>query len=148
MFSNRISWNIGIKANINFWIDKWVDGQILASMFLRLYLLSEQKEEVIGGMGKWEEDKWVWELRWRRRLFEWQNVIILRLYSWLEGVHLHKDVLDSWSWKCCTMGSYTMKSTYSLLTQLGEVDIPQISFQLYGVFLIPIKWLSSFDSFP
>ena len=40
------------------WIDEWVEGASLTIKFPRLFLISEQREEVIGKMGFWREDKW------------------------------------------------------------------------------------------
>lgn len=68
------------------WIDEWVEGASLTIKFPRLFLISEQREEVIGKMGFWREDKWCWNLRWRRSPFEWESELIIQLNIFLSSV--------------------------------------------------------------
>nr|KYP41993.1 hypothetical protein KK1_036609 [Cajanus cajan] len=42
-------------------------------LFPRLHLNSEQQYKCIADMGSWHDDKWVWDLKWRRRWFTWEE---------------------------------------------------------------------------
>lgn len=79
-FDRGMKWNIGVGDKTRFWVDSWVDGNCLANLFPRLYLISEQKFEVVGKMGSWRDERWCWEIWWRRELFEWKREAFL---SWL-----------------------------------------------------------------
>lgn len=57
----------------------WVDGNCLANLFPRFYLISEQKLEAVGKLGCWRDERWCWELRCRREPFEWEREMLLQL---------------------------------------------------------------------
>jgi len=49
-------WKIDVGDKLKFWEDVWVDGESLTNLFPRLFLISDQKKEVVGKMGNWWED--------------------------------------------------------------------------------------------
>lgn len=49
-FDLGIKWKVGVGDKIRFWINKWVEGDSLANLFPRLFLILELREEVDGKM--------------------------------------------------------------------------------------------------
>jgi hypothetical protein len=52
-----------------FWLDCWVGEEPLSLTFPRLFKVSLQSDLNIKEMGVWENDNWVWQLKWRRFFF-------------------------------------------------------------------------------
>lgn len=67
----------------------WVNGNSLANLFPRLYLISEQKEELIEVMGCW------------RGPFEWESGLIQQVKALVETILVNKDESDYWKWSRC-----------------------------------------------
>jgi hypothetical protein len=72
-FTNVIAKKIGNGNSTSFWNEVWIGNQSLRHMFPRLFGISMQKDEVIGRMGRVEDDMWHWEFQWRRNLFVWEE---------------------------------------------------------------------------
>lgn len=71
---------------------------------------------VLGGMGRWRNDVWLWQITWRREGFEWEKELIQQLLHLFDTFRIHKVIADSWLWKASPCGSYTSKSAYLLLS--------------------------------
>ena len=59
--------------SVRFWHDRWCDVGILKRAFPRLYSLSLQKNFRVSHLGEWREGSWVWNLLWRRHLYDWER---------------------------------------------------------------------------
>ena len=64
---------IGNGNFVRFWHDRWCDVGILKRAFPRLYSLSLQKNLRVSHLGEWREGSWVWNLLWRRHLYDWER---------------------------------------------------------------------------
>jgi hypothetical protein len=53
----------------------------------------------------------VWNLSWRRRLFQWEEECVSQLLASLENVSLTSED-DCWGWKLEVDGVFSVKSTY------------------------------------
>lgn len=135
-----------MRDKIRFWEDSWVNGKSLESLFPRLFLMSDQKEEVVRGMmGSWVEDRWRWSLRWRRVPFEWESELIFQVNLLLSNVQVHKDYSDSWLWLESTWSTYSSNSAYQ--ARFAEEDAHELSSTLAEVWKLKIpllKWLFAF----
>lgn len=60
----------GIKTR--FWSDKWIGDLAWKEKFLRLFLVSLQKEDVIANMDFLDGMFWQWNFTWSRNLFQWE----------------------------------------------------------------------------
>lgn len=88
-FEENTVWKIGRGDKCRFWKDVWVNGNSLANLFPRLYLISEQKEELIEVMGCW------------RGPFEWESGLIQQVKALVETILVNKDESDYWKWSRC-----------------------------------------------
>jgi len=106
-FSNGATRVIGNGRSTQFWHDLWCGPTLLRDRFPRLFQLSFQVDGRVGDLGAWEGNVWVWDLRWRRLLFNDLLVVVTR--------HPGVDREDAWSWTLSKDGCYTVKSAYSFL---------------------------------
>jgi hypothetical protein len=88
---------LGNGNHTRFWSDIWIDGTLLSVKFPRLFSLSLQKEAKISDLVVLEEDSRVWNFRWRRRLFHWEEECVSELLDCLGNVTF-QDQDDSWRW--------------------------------------------------
>ena len=122
--SRKYVGEVGMGDKTRFWIDAWVKGNCLANFFLRLFLILEQKENLVGGDGVWKEDSWSWEFKWRREMFEWERKLTLRLTNLLQNEQVHRANLDVWIWLDSPLGVYSTNSAYiSRFCEEGQEEL-------------------------
>ncbi|KAL5173351.1 hypothetical protein HKD37_16G045913 [Glycine soja] len=61
-FDKDSEWKLDDGGKMKFWVDDWVNGQNLASLFHRLFLLSDNKDASVRHMGRWCNDVRLWEI--------------------------------------------------------------------------------------
>ncbi|GLT44934.1 hypothetical protein SLA2020_188070 [Shorea laevis] len=59
-------WELGDGKQVGFWREIWVGDKLLRDLCPRLYELAVKKEGLVSEMGEWEEDRWRWNMEWRR----------------------------------------------------------------------------------
>jgi hypothetical protein len=59
---------------------------------------------------------------WRRRLFEWEKVLLLELLEEINTVNLRRGEVDNWGCKPENGADFTVKSTYKIVAKLTEPD--------------------------
>ena len=77
---------VGNGTSVRFWHDHWCEVGVLSRIFPRLYAISLQKNSFISQMGNWSDDVWVWNLRWRRILYERENEAVATLKHQIEQI--------------------------------------------------------------
>lgn len=117
---------VGKGTSILFWFDRWCDNGPLQRLFPRLFSLSTQKVCLIAQMGQWQGNVWVWQLSWRRILFDWEQAEVLRLQAILEVNQPTRDRDDWVSWRHTDVGSFPVKS---IVEKLYESFTPILSKQ-------------------
>jgi hypothetical protein len=107
---------VGNDGGTRFWLDKWIGGGTLAQSFPRLYSISCQKDDLISQMGRWINEEWVWNLKWRRHLFVWEEEFCSNLLNILGSVILtYQD--DLWKCEIGDDGVYSVKDGYWFLSE-------------------------------
>lgn len=48
-------------------------------------------------MGKWEENKWVWNFKWRQQWFQWELTLMENLIDVVGGVNVMGENDDEWA---------------------------------------------------
>ncbi|GAU51648.1 hypothetical protein TSUD_414700 [Trifolium subterraneum] len=99
-----------------FWKDPWLDDCSLARSFGRLFDLAENKLTTVHDMYEagWGVGGEAW--KWRRRLYAWEEDLVLECITRLSNVVLQVDARDAWVWKLHPSQSYSVKSTYLFFT--------------------------------
>nr|KYP62270.1 Putative ribonuclease H protein At1g65750 family [Cajanus cajan] len=108
-------------------MDKWIGDQPLMESFPRLYLNSEQQDGTLEKMGRWIDNKWHWELKWRRawigrESYQWET-----LQTLLQGQSLRHGQTDTWKWLYDTQGSYFVKSAYEAIQAITTIQSNNVS---------------------
>jgi hypothetical protein len=107
---------VGNGGGTRFWLDKWVSGGTLALTFPRLYSISCQKDDLISQVGGRTNDGWVWNLRWRRQLFLWEEELCTNLLNTIGSANLTSQD-DVWNCEIGSDGVYSVKEGYDFLSQ-------------------------------
>lgn len=82
--------------NTNFWEHKWIRaGQTLKSKYQRLFTVSTQQHSLVKEVGEWDATHWIWQLNWRRNLFDWEKLQLENLMQDINFVPLEKGRKDS-----------------------------------------------------
>jgi hypothetical protein len=119
---DSISRKVGNGENTNFWCDKWIGDLPLCEIFPRLFSLSSQKGAYISEVGEMEGSIWVWNLTWRRRLFQWEEGVLVQLLALVEG-WCPSGTPNKWWWKLTLDGVFSVKSSVeSISSHLVEVE--------------------------
>ncbi|GKV49692.1 hypothetical protein SLEP1_g56430 [Rubroshorea leprosula] len=114
---------VGEGKKVRFWWDLWAGDEVLANKYPRLFLLLTGKHNSISKMGCWQDGNWTWALRWRHKLFTWEENQLQDLMTIIEAINLQQGKIDEWTWIYDKKGLYIAKSGYLLLKQhLGNVD--------------------------
>jgi hypothetical protein len=107
---------VGDGRDTLFWVDPWLDECPLIRSFGRLYDLAENKLATVSEMFElgWGVGGEAW--KWRRRLFAWEEGLVLECVERVSSCILQVGMVDRWVWKLHTSQCYTVKSAYSFLT--------------------------------
>jgi hypothetical protein len=97
-------------------MDKWVGDSLLCESFPRLFSISTQKEAMVDELVVIDGDVMSWNLSWRRRLFVWEDEILLRLLGVLDSARFSNNA-DSWRWVLAPDGCFTVKTAYESLAR-------------------------------
>ncbi|GAB4836870.1 hypothetical protein Ancab_001784 [Ancistrocladus abbreviatus] len=63
--------------------DPWLEFSSVKARFSRLYLLASDHKAVISVLGAWMDNRWIWNLTWKRELreakkrWEWDLLLLL-----------------------------------------------------------------------
>ncbi|KAK2435218.1 hypothetical protein QL285_020294 [Trifolium repens] len=109
--------NIGDGRDTLFWHYNWCVGSPLAELFPRLFSISLQVDANIKEMGVWSSGVWIWQLKWRRPFFVWEEEVYRDFLLLLEVVPISRDK-PSWSYRLDTGGLFSVKSNYVFLAPL------------------------------
>ena len=88
-----LSGKLGIGKTLVFGRMLGVGEESLNHVFARMFLNSEQKHEVVGDLGAWENEIWKWKFSWRRPWFDWERDRVIEFERLLEGVECHDPLL-------------------------------------------------------
>ncbi|KAK2655359.1 hypothetical protein Ddye_008411 [Dipteronia dyeriana] len=118
---------------MRFWEDiKW-DNISLKSAFLRIFALASNKEGVINEFGSWIDSNWVWGVKVRRRLFDWEldqwNGFLLSL----ECISVRRQIEDVLAWRHYPNGIFFVGSFRRCLEEELHIDSVNTRFTSQGL---------------
>lgn len=93
----------------------WINNSPLCSSFERLCLISNNKHSTVAEMRVFSNGVVQWNWNWRRRIFVWENNMLLTLQSFLSNAQIEEHTEDSWCWSLERSGKYSVSSAYSEL---------------------------------
>jgi hypothetical protein len=68
-------------------------------------------------MGGWSSGRWIWQLKWRRPFFVWEEEVYRDFLLLLEVVPISREK-PSWSYRHDIGGLFSVKSNYEFLAHL------------------------------
>lgn len=102
---------------ILFYKDIWVNSQSLKQLFPRLYLISTQQwSYCILDISIWNDRIWEWNLKWRRRIFVWEYILLTNIITLINRYKPSIDMEDKVIWKESQDKQYHVRS----FTQLAN----------------------------
>jgi hypothetical protein len=122
-FSQSAFKKLGNGINTSFWLDTWVGMLPLQARFPRLFSISNQKNVSVADSHSQSLGTDRWRLVWRRRLFEWEKILVADLLEVINAVSLSPNIDDSWGWKPERGADFTVKSTYKTVALLIDPDV-------------------------
>ena len=107
------------KKNYNNCLDELNYVQ-LCHRFSRLFDLSLNKSSTVAEMFSlgWEVGGAAWS--WRRQLWEWEEELLGECRFLLNNFVVQTDVIDRWQWLPDTVGGYTVRGAYQILTTRAD----------------------------
>ena len=97
---NQICWKLGRGDQFLFWEDPWGDEGIpLKDQFPELFRVSSQSNFRVAEMGSWTENGWVWNLSWRRNLFDNELQSASNFIDQIHACSLNTNLEDTWTWR-------------------------------------------------
>ncbi|GAU10371.1 hypothetical protein TSUD_422770 [Trifolium subterraneum] len=121
-FSEGIWKKVGDGLMTSFWFETWIGDTPLKVQYKRLFQVSEQSNSKVGEMGTWEDEEWVWDLKWRRDLFAWELDLLDELMGALNSIQI-ANAQDIWLWKHDSNEILSVKSAYSVVELASRVDV-------------------------
>ena len=115
-FDERVSRKVGDGLHNFFWYDSWVGDAPLRKRFPRLFDLSFNKLATVEEMFTlgWAVGGEAW--RWKRRLWVWEEDMLVECRLLLDGFVLYSDISDRWQWDLDISKGYTVNGAYQILT--------------------------------
>ncbi|GAU27881.1 hypothetical protein TSUD_159750 [Trifolium subterraneum] len=105
---------IGNGGATSFWHDSWVGPQTLKEVFPRLFLVSAQQDSSVFEVAQRIPGRRGWDLKWRRRLFVWEEELRDLLENVLTPIEL-SNVEDVWKCHHSIGGLFSVNSLYKFL---------------------------------
>lgn len=93
-----MSRKVGDGTNTLFWYDRWLGDVPLCRRFSRLFELAVNKLSTMANVFSlgWEEGGEAWG--WRKRLWAWEEEMVVECRHLLNTIVLQLDVSDRWQW--------------------------------------------------
>ncbi|KAK7269447.1 hypothetical protein RIF29_22173 [Crotalaria pallida] len=99
--------------------------------------MGQRLNSVVADAGSFVHGRWVWNLPWRRSLFQWEDVLVADLLSRLQPVSCTCGDVDGWQWILDKEGRFSVSSAYGCLS--NENAHNQGSYQKIWNSFIPFK---------
>ena len=90
-------------------------------------------------MGTFDQDRWSWNLKWRRNLFDYGSDQAVNFMEEINSMYIQRYVKDVMLWKADPSGVYTTKSAYNLLITPSSPALDRRTSQLLWNMKIPPK---------
>lgn len=120
-----VSRGSGIANHTRFQHSVWVGSTILYVSFKRLFLISEQKNQVISSFGAQELGFYIWRFSWRSSLRVWEHKLLESLIGVLDGlVTFYRE--DVQVQTPDPIGGFLVKVAYNFLAS-------QVVYQIVGL---------------
>ncbi|KAH1206286.1 putative ribonuclease H protein [Glycine max] len=113
---NQIRWKLGRGDKFLFWEDPWGDeGVPLKDQFHELFSISSQRDLRVAEVGSWTENGWVWNMVWRRHLFDNEVQLASIFIDHIHQIRVNNNLNDTWVWGAESSGILSTKFGYQVI---------------------------------
>ena len=110
---------VGNGQSTLFWVDPWLDNCPLERSYSRLYQLVDNKLVTVSEMCELGRGYGGEAWKWRRRLFAWEEGLVMECVERLSTGVLQVRTIDRWVWKLHETQCYIVKSALFYLTAIN-----------------------------
>ncbi|KAK0606106.1 hypothetical protein LWI29_034196 [Acer saccharum] len=133
-----MDWGTVCKSDcVRFWYDLSWDSVKLKNAFPRIFALAVNKGGVVKEFGRFEAASWVWDVRLRRLLFDWEKNQWNNFMLYFQNIIVRKVIPDALAWTFCPNKNFSVKSFRRCLEDskglIGEVDCPSMERNMSSV---------------
>ncbi|KAL5168952.1 putative ribonuclease H protein [Glycine soja] len=140
---NQIRWKLGRGDKFLFWEDPWGDGGVpLKDQFPELFSISSQRDLRVEEVGSWTENGWVWNMVWRRNLFDNEVQLASNFIDHIHQIRVNNNLNDTWVWGAESSGIFSTKSGYQVIKAEMVDEGQYLGFKKLWEIKLPPKALS------
>ncbi|KAL9677221.1 hypothetical protein QQ045_005449 [Rhodiola kirilowii] len=97
-FKEGLKFKLGNGNSTSFWHDVWLGDIPIKGQYPKLFLLAVDKKASVREMGCWVGGVWFWQLKFRRFLYQWEEVGKKELEESLNHIQLKDQKDDKIVW--------------------------------------------------
>ncbi|KAL5172857.1 putative ribonuclease H protein [Glycine soja] len=140
---NQIRWKLGRGDKFLFWEDPWGDeGVPLKDQFHELFSISSQRDLRVAEVGSWTENGWVWNMVWRRHLFDNEVKLASIFIDHIHQIRVNNNLNDTWVWGAESSGIFSTKFGYQVIKSEMVDEGLYLGFKKLWEIKLPPKALS------
>ncbi|KAL9683503.1 hypothetical protein QQ045_015325 [Rhodiola kirilowii] len=133
-FKKGLKLKLGNGSSTSFWHDVWLGDKSIKAQYPKLFLLAINNSASVREMGSWMGGDWIWQLIFRRTLFQWEAENRRELEVCLSHIQLKDQLDDRIVWSYSEDGMFStnslMKAAMAIKTTKKQWE--QIPFQLWS----------------
>ncbi|KAL9671726.1 hypothetical protein QQ045_009297 [Rhodiola kirilowii] len=109
-FREGLQVKLGNGSKLRFWDDTWLGDRPLKVTYDKLWSLASNKKAKVKEMGIWAEGNWLWQLKFRRSLYQWEEEKKEELMRSLCHLQLKGEEEDQMVWTHSADGRFKVNS--------------------------------------
>ncbi|XVF77531.1 hypothetical protein PTKIN_Ptkin14bG0052200 [Pterospermum kingtungense] len=114
-FMSNLGYVLGNGSRIEFWSIEWISSVILKNRFPKIFALSSIKDGAVKEYGRLINNKWVWNIPLRKRLFSWERQQWNELMAVLNDFQVLSPLKINWFGRGIVLGSSQLNPSAILL---------------------------------
>ncbi|KAL9672015.1 hypothetical protein QQ045_009589 [Rhodiola kirilowii] len=117
-FREGVILKLGRGNELSFWEDAWAGDKSFRELYPKLFLLAEDGKAKVGESGFWVDGGWQWNLRFRRNLYQWEEMLRSELLEGLRHLQLKEEEDDRVVWAFTSDGRFSSNSLLKAATSI------------------------------